>query len=126
MADNASDGSLCGCIREPAIIETLIFKPWRIRFRQLDAIRIVADGSLDERAVLPDTESTCNIDGIAELLDENFVVVESANRLVDPDILINGPVSIWSIIHTIALCNRSLRRTKDSGNTFDHQMMLRL
>lgn len=126
MADNASDSSLSGCVREPAIIETLIFKPWLIGFRQLNAIRVVADGSLDERPVLPDTESTCNIDGIAELLEENFVVVESANGLVDPDILINGPVSIWSIIHTVAWCNRSLGRTKGSANTFDHQVMSRL
>lgn len=53
LAENASDSSVCGC------------KQRLVGFRQLDAFRIVADGSLDERPVLSDTESTCNIDGSA-------------------------------------------------------------
>lgn len=109
LAENASDGSVCGC--EQRLVGS----------RQLDAIRILADGSLDERPVLSDTESTCNVDGSAELFDESFVAVESAHGLVDPDILMNTAVSIRSLNRTAALCNESLRRIWDSGKSFHHQ-----
>lgn len=109
LAENASDSSVCGC------------KQRLVGFRQLDALRIVADGSLDERPVLSDTESTCDIDGSAELFDEGFVAVQSAHGLVDPDILIDKAVSIWSLVRTVALCNESLQRIKDSGKLFHHQ-----
>ena len=42
---------------------------------------------------MPDGERCCDIDGIAELLDEHFVFVEGANGLIDPDVLVKRPVS---------------------------------
>ena len=73
---------------------------------------------------MPDGERCCDIDGIAELLDEHFVFVEGANGLIDPDVLVKRLVSILSLVARRPFCNRSLRKTTALGHTFKPQIIL--
>ena len=112
-------------MKPPSLKRSSGFERWRNGFRQFDAISVVTDCGLDKCPVVPDAERCCNIDGIAELLDEHFILVEGANGLIDPDVLVKTLISSLSFMARRMFCKRTLRKTTGFGQKFESQAVLK-